>query len=181
MKKALLWLLLLTAPFTFGCPPPRNENAATVNSNTNQAVAANTDANNDVGLLARDQKKKAVQLAVHEYNGNKLAIAPVTIRLHKDKEHKLRFSAFNGLEVDIGKIEIDFTAHSPCPFEGGCLFTISPASATYINSGTESDSETRKAIRSRPGLSFKYKVRVYATDDSTLLLPELDPEVEIVN
>lgn len=173
MKKALFLTLPLLVALSFGCPRPKDDN--TGNMNANQTLGGNT--NGGGNILARDTKNKAVVIVVYEVNGEKkVAIAPEYIKLDLSKNHKIRFSAFNGLDEDIDRIEIDFNkgGNPPtAPVEDGRMLKI-----MGVDSGTMDDNagNFRKAIGSG---KYNYKVRVYGPHNQ-LLLPEVDPQVEMV-
>ena len=60
MRKALLFVLLLTVPFTFGCPSPRNDNAGNANNVNNATPVAEVTATPDFSTLTPHNEKDVV-------------------------------------------------------------------------------------------------------------------------
>ncbi len=106
MKKALLWLLLLTIPFTFGCPSPRNDNVG--NTNTGNTNAGNTNADaNSITVVLQTKRIRLSRLLFTKGGKYKRSLSPQSNPfIYQGKNHQLRFSAFNRLDVDISKIEV---------------------------------------------------------------------------
>ena len=167
MKRISFLILALSITLTSGCPSP-NQNNTNVGVNVNQNV--NVNANNSVTV--RDPNLKAVQLAVHRIGGAiQVAVAPKLLRVSK-ASHKLRFSAFNNLDQDISKIEVDFG--SGTPFEGD--FEIEG-----ILSGEEDDTKHTRRVKSDAtiGRRYDYTIRVFINGSSAPIV--IDPQIEIGN
>lgn len=176
MKRVLLLLLLpLSVALSFGCPSPRNDNNA--NAANMKVMNANgvTNDNRDEGLVApRDKDDKTVAVIVYydKAKAIKILVVPDPIRVWRKNNHKLRFHAFNNLDVDIRGINFTFGTD---PFDGTDKFDIRD-----IKAGDDDRGKTRR-VKDDPTLdtkSFKYTITVTLANGE--MVPPLDPQVEVV-
>lgn len=168
MKRILLLALLLALPLMFGCPPGPNSNNSNIGSNANQ----NANKPTPVGTTTFTKADKAVAILVFEKGGATIAAIPDPIQVKISKNEKVRWSVFNDLDQDIGKIEIDFGANNP--LTNGPVYTLGAIAA-----GDEDTTKTEAKTQAGKTGKFKYEIRVY--DTSNHLIVKLDPDVEIAN
>ena len=176
MKRLLFLALLLSATFTFGCPPPakNDNNANAANAGNANANRATRQTNTDEGFaVLRDKNDKAVAVVVYYDKDKKkqILVSPDPIRMWRKNNNKLRFFAFNDLDVDISGITFTFATD---PFDGTDNFDIA-----NITAGNDGGGKTRK-VKDEAGLdgkSFKYKIEVTLSNGEKVTL---DPQVEVV-
>jgi hypothetical protein len=172
MKRFLFPALVLCSALASACQSPAsndnnvnrgaNQNAA----NINQTLGVNTNTNS----LTRDPKNKAALITIYRDAAKniKIAVAPSTIRLVKNKGQKLRFYVFNNLDEDVKDVKIEFKSGDP--MDGSY-------SIGAVPSGTDVKSNSQGIKVGQADGTYKYTITVTVDGVATPIV--LDPDVEV--